>query len=398
MRIAWSVPAPGDRLHASRGDLVRARQLIEALRVQGHEICVVERAAARATAASVATYRRVVRRLVPRGPALVLRDAGRWAEALVHGRRVGTAALAHRADLIVETQVHFAGSGALAARATGLPLLLDDCSPTSEERALGAGLPQLARRVFRTQVRAARHLVVSSDALRERLAGEGVPAEKLHVVPNGIDLAGYARADRAAARRRLGLEAACVIGFVGSFQPWHRVDFLVEALALLGDEPAAHVLLLGDGPERPRVLAAVRRLGLDRRVTAPGALPSEELPAWVAACDIGVVPGSNDYGQPMKLMDYAAAGLPAVAPELAPVREVVEEGVSGLLFAPDDVRGLSLALARLIRDPAMRRAMGARARRVAEDGSWRARALQLVSLVTGGGDARSKEGTKCTRR
>ncbi|HYT71382.1 MAG TPA: glycosyltransferase family 4 protein [Gemmatimonadales bacterium] len=382
MRITWSVPVPGEPLRGSRGDVVRARHLIEALRAEGHELCVVERAAAPATAATVATYRRVVRGLVPRGPALVLRDAGRWAEAWVHGRRVAAAALAQGADLIVETQVHFAGSGALAARTTGLPLLLDDCSPSSEERALGAGLPGLARRVFRTQVRAARHVVVSSRALRRCLTREGVPAEKLHVVPNGVDLTAYLRADRDAARRRLGLEAACVIGFAGSFQPWHRVDLLVEALALLGDEPAVHVLLLGDGPERPRALAAARSFGLDRRVIAPGAVPPEELPGWIAACDIGALPGSNDYGQPMKLMDYAAAGLPAVAPDLAPVREVVEDGVTGLLFAPGHGPALSRALARLIRDAALRRAMGARARRVAEGGSWRARAQQLVALVT----------------
>jgi glycosyltransferase involved in cell wall biosynthesis len=382
MRIAWSVPAPGDRLGGSRGDLVRARNLIAALRAEGHEICVVERAAAPATAVAVATYRRVIRRLVPRGAALALRDAGRWAEAWGHGRRVTAAARAHAADLIVETQVHFAGSGMLAARATGLPLLLDDCSPSSEERTLGAGLPWLAHRVFRNQVRAARHLVVSSHALRARLAGEGVPADKLHVVPNGSDLAGYACADGGAVRRRLGLEGACVIGFAGSFQPWHQVDLLLEALALLRDEPAVHVLLMGDGPERPHALAAARRLGLGRRVTAPGALPSKDLPAWIAACDIGAVPGSNDYGQPMKLMDYAAAGLPAVAPALAPVREVVEDGVTGLLFAPGDVGALAVVLARLIRDPAVRRAMGARARRVAQAGSWRARALQLASLMS----------------
>jgi glycosyltransferase involved in cell wall biosynthesis len=384
MRITWSVPVPGEPLCGSRGDVVRARQLIEALRAEGHEIRVVERAAARASAAAVATYRHVVRRLVPRSPALALRDAGRWAEALLHGRRVAAAALAQGADLIVETQVHLAGSGALAARMTGVPLVLDDCSPSSEERTLGAGLPRLAGRVFRTQIRAARHLVVSSHALRERLAGEGVPAEKLEVVPNGSDPAAYAGADRAAARRRLGVDGGgtCVIGFVGSFQPWHRVHLVVEALTLLGDAPAVHLLLLGDGPERARTLAAVRRSGQHDRVTAPGAVPPDQLPAWVVACDIGVVPASNDYGHPMKLMDYAAAGLPAVAPDLAPVREVVEDGVTGLLFPPDDVRALSLALRRLIRDPGMRRAMGERARGVAENGSWRARARQLLSLVT----------------
>jgi glycosyltransferase involved in cell wall biosynthesis len=267
---------------------------------------------------------------------------------------------------------------------TGLPLVLDDCSPSAEERTLGAGagLLGLARRVFRAQARVARHLVVSSATLRGRLIGEGVPAEKLRVVANGADPAAYVGVNRDAVRRRLGVDGACVIGFVGSFQPWHRVHLVVEALALLGDDPAIHVLLLGDGPERERTLAAVRRSGQHGRVTAPGAIPPEELPRWVAACDIGVLPASNDYGQPMKLMDYAAAGLPAVAPDLAPVREVLEDGVTGFVFPPDDVRALSLTLARLIRDTGMRRLMGARARRVADAGTWRARALDLVSLIT----------------
>jgi glycosyltransferase involved in cell wall biosynthesis len=382
MRITWSVPVPGEPLGGSRGDLVRARRLIEALRGEGHEVRVVERAARPATAATVATYRRVVRRLVPRGAALALRDAGRWAGALAHGRRVAAMAQAQRADLIVETQVHFAGSGALAAAISGLPLLLDDCSPSSEERALGAGLPGLARRVFRRQAGVARHLVVSSEALRERLAAEGAPADRLHVVPNGTDVSAYASVDRAAVRRRLGLDGSCVIGFAGSFQPWHRVDLLVEALALLGEDPPVRLLLLGDGAGRGRALAAARRLGVHRRITAPGAVPPEELPGWIAACDVGVVPASNDYGQPMKLMDYAAASIPAVAPDLAPVREVVQDGVTGLLFPPGDVRSLALALTRLVHDAALRRALGARAHTVAERGSWRVRAHQLVSLVT----------------
>lgn len=397
MKITWSLPAPGERLHGSRGDVVRARRFIDALRREGHEIRVVERAAAPTTAVMVSTYRRILRRLVPRKAALVLRDLGRWAEAQAHGRRVAAAARAQGADLLVETQVHFAGSGALAARLTRLPLMLDDCSPSSEERALGAGFPRLARRVFRRQCRTARHLVVSSHVLRVRLADEGVPADKVHVVPNGVDPVAYAGVDRDAIRRRLGLQTACVIGFAGSFQPWHRVELLVEALALLDAESAVRLLLLGDGPKRPDALAAARRLGLERRITAPGALAPEELPAYVAACDIGAVPASNDYGQPMKLMDYAAAGLPAVAPDLAPVREIVQDGVTGVLFPPGDVRALSVALARLIRNPALRRAMGDCARRIAEEGSWRVRAQQFVSLVAAPLVASTyKEGMSCT--
>lgn len=382
MKITWSLPAPGERLGGSRGDVVRARQFVAALRGEGHEVRVVERAAAPTTAAIVSTYRRLVRRLVPRRPALALRDAGRLAESLAHGARIAAAARAQGADLVVETQVHLAGSGAVAARLTGLPLVLDDCSPVSEEGALGAGLPWLARRAFRAQARAARHLVVSSEALRARLAGEGAPAGRLHVVPNGVDADAYARVDREAARRRLGLTGTSVVGFVGSFQPWHRVELLVRAVALLSREPPVRLLLLGDGPHRSQALDAARRLGVDDLVTAPGALPPDRLPVWVAACDIGVVPASNDYGQPMKLMDYGAAGIPSVAPDLAPVREVVEQGVTGVLFPPGDLWALSLALAGLVGDAGRRAAMGERARRVAEQGSWAARARRLVALLS----------------
>lgn len=382
MKVTWSVPVPGERLRSGRGDMVRARCLIEGLRAEGLEVHVVEAAKDAAAATGTIAYRRIVQRLLPRRPARMLRDAGRWAQARMHARRVAAAALAQRADLIIETQVHFAGSGARAGQLTGLPLLLDDCSPVSEEQALGAGLPPLARRVFQAQVRAARHLVVPSSALREHLAGEGVPLEKLHVVPNGVDPSAYRNIDRAAVRRRLGIRDECLVSFVGSFQPWHRVDALVEALARLPERADVHLLLIGDGPTRADALAAVRRLGLEGRVSAIGAIPPEVVPAWVAACDIGVLPGSTDYCQPMKLLDYAAAGLAVVAPALGPVRELVGDDDTCILFPPGDVSALSQALTLLACDPARRDALGARARVLAERASWQARARDLVALMT----------------
>lgn len=371
-----------ERLHGSRGDLVRARRLIDALRDDGHEVFVVESAARRGGELAVSAYRSVVRRVLPRRAALVSRDIGRWAHARGHGGRVASVAREQGAQLIVETQVHFAWSGARAAGLTGLPLLLDDCSPLSETVVLGAGLPALARHVFQRQVAAARHVIVSSDTLRGRLAAEGVPPHKLHVVPNGVDVDAYAAVDRAAARRRLGLEGRCVIGFAGSFQPWHRVELLVEAVAALSDAAPVHILLIGDGPERSRVLAEASRRGLEPRLSAVGAVPPLAVPELVAACDVGALPASNDYGHPMKLLEYAAAGLPSVAPDLSPVREVVRHGETGLLFPEHDVRALSQALARLVGDEALRRRLGARARAAAEhDASWRRRARALMDLV-----------------
>jgi glycosyltransferase involved in cell wall biosynthesis len=309
-----------------------------------------------------------------------LRDLGRVAHARAHGRRLAAVARRERADLIVETQVHFAGSGAVAARLTGLPLLLDDCSPLSEALALGAGIPRLAAGVFRREVECAKWITVSSEALRARLAADGVCVDKLQVVPNGIDLDAYDRSDREAVRQRLGLAGRHVIGFVGSFQPWHRVDLLLQAVARLVHGQSVHLLLIGDGSERARVMAAAHTLGVGRHVTAMGAVHPSEVPALVAACDVGALPASNDYGHPMKLLEYAAAGLPTVAPDLSPVREVVRDGVTGLLFPPGNTEALSEALARLVSDEPLRRRLGARARvDVAQRASWRERARLLVA-------------------
>jgi glycosyltransferase involved in cell wall biosynthesis len=248
--------------------------------------------------------------------------------------------------------------------------------------ALGAGLPRLAARVFRRQVECAKWITVSSEALGARLASDGVCLDKLQVVPNGVDLAAYDRTDREAVRQELGLTGRCVIGFVGSFQPWHRVELLLEAVAPLVDRHPVRLLLVGDGSERPRVIAAARALGLGPHLTDVGAVDPSKLPALVSACDVGALPASNDYGQPMKLLEYAAAGLPTVAPDLAPVREVVRDGVTGLLFPPGNAPALSRALARLVGDESLRQRLGARARgEMAESASWRERARLLVRRV-----------------
>lgn len=380
MKIIWSLPVRGERLNSGRGDLVRARQLIEALRADGHDVRVVEDAAAVQSRVIVLAYRRVVRRLMPRKLALLLRDVGRWLHARRHGRRVAGAARAESADVIIETQVHLAGSGALATKLTGIPLILDDCSPTSEEVILGAGWPGLVRHVVKQQFRAASVIVAVSPVVQERLIEEGAPATKISIIPNGVDLSAYEVSARETVRRRLGLADRIICGFAGSFQPWHRVELLIEALARLRNSCSLHVLLVGDGPCRDSVLAASRRLGVSDRVTAVGVVSASEVPEFLSAFDVGVLPGSNDYGHPMKLLEYAAAGLPSVAPDLPSIRPLVQHGVTGLLFPAGDANALATALAQLATDEELRHRLGAYARRqVSLGASWRDRARALVS-------------------
>lgn len=379
MRIVWSLPVRGSESMASRGDLVRARRLAEGLRAEGHEVRLVDDSNGTGGKLSVSAYRSTVRRVLPGRSSLVIRDGGRWIHNRLHGRRVLAEARRWEANVLVETQVHFSDSGAVVAKAAGLPLVLDDCAPLSEEIGFGIGSLSLARWLFRRQLGAATRVVVPSRELRQHLLEDGAREERLQVVPNGLDLESHQAAERESGRRRLGVKDEIVIGFVGSFQPWHRVHLLAEAMAGLDPDLPIRMVVVGDGPGRERTLKTARAVGVEDRLTAPGAVEPGLVPSLLAAFDIGVLPGTNDYCHPMKLVEYAAAGLPSVAPDLSPVRDLVRHEETGLLFRTGDVAGLARAMERLARDPALRRRMGRAARsRVTPEHSWRFRARALV--------------------
>ena len=117
---------------------------------------------------------------------------------------------------------------------------------------------------------------------------------------------------RAALRRRLGLDGQFVVGWVGSFRRFHAIENAVEAMVGL---EGATLLLVGDGPERPRIEALAR----SRNVTAvfTGTVAHDQLPLYLATMDAALVTASRDasfHYSPLKLAEYLAAGLPVVAP------------------------------------------------------------------------------------
>lgn len=146
-------------------------------------------------------------------------------------------------------------------------------------------------------------------------------------------------------------------------------DVLVAALALV-DRPF-RLRLVGDGPERPAVEAAVARLGLGDRVALLGRRTHDELPALYAAADVVVVPSVVDAnrdrdGLPNVVLEAMASGRPVVASDVAAVGTAVRPGLTGLLVPPRRPDALAAALVRLLDDPEERGRLGAAARAEAE--------------------------------
>jgi glycosyltransferase involved in cell wall biosynthesis len=203
-------------------------------------------------------------------------------------------------------------------------------------------------------------VAVSGEDRRKMIEVEGVDPAKIRLIPNGIPSpANGAGAD---VRTELGIEpSAPVLGVVCELRAQKALEVLFEAAALLLPEfPTLKVLVAGDGPERARLEEGARRLGVADTVLFLGI--RRDVPAVLTAVDVAVL--SSDYeGSPLSVMEYMAAAKPVVSTRVGGVPELVAEDVHGLLVEPRDPEALAEAVARLLRDPALARRLGAEGRR-----------------------------------
>lgn len=279
----------------------------------------------------------------------------------------------------------------LGAWVTGCPYLLFVNGLPAEEvrgpwawppirRLLTLGLKLAARR-------AAAVASISGEIVRWMQQQWGIPADRCAVVRNGVDPDRFRPMEALEARRALGLdESGPHVGFVGGFFPWHGLDLLIEAVPeVLRHQPTVRFWLVGDGPEQRPLEESVGRQGLGHVVRFPGRAGFQEVPRWIAACDVCVVlhrPLRSYPGDSMKLWEYLACGRPVVATAGPGYGETIEALGCGLSAGRNDPHELAKALVRLLTDPALRAAMGHKGRvAVVQAHTWMARAAQLESLL-----------------
>ncbi len=302
-----------------------------------------------------------------------------------------------RPDFVYERYAFGNAGGVLAARARAIPIYLEVNSPMALElsRTRGLRFPGLARRSERFVLTRATRVLCVTQVLADLLAAEGVPPEKMLVTPNGVDLESYAEpfdpVARAEAERLLGLESAppseagaargCVLGFVGYYRDWHRLDLALEALTQPGLE-RAQLVLVGEGPAREGLERRAKELNVTDRLRFAGKRAHSEIPRLLPAFDIGLVPAINSYASPLKLHEYMAAGLACVAPDQPNLREVLQHDHDAVLVPPGDPEAFSSAVLELARDPNRVRRLGLAARGTVESRelTWAGNARRVCEL------------------
>lgn len=208
-------------------------------------------------------------------------------------------------------------------------------------------------------------VIGNSQSVVHQLAGEGVPASKLHLLYNGVDLPVFgAQLSQKAARDRLGLgSSALIFVIVANLIPYKGHDDLLRAFALVKDQLPQNWVLLCAGRDDGigSVLQdTVEDLGLTQRVHWLGSV--KDIPSLLAAADVALLT-SHEEGFSNAIIEYMATGLPSIVTRVGGNPEAVLQNETGLVVPPRDPPALAEAILRLAGDPDLRRQLGAAAQR-----------------------------------
>ena len=260
---------------------------------------------------------------------------------------------AENVDIVHTHLVHAGIVGKLAAAATSTPVV----TTRHYTGATKAGtLTYRFEDVLTTFIPS--RVIAVGDAVRERLIADGiVGSERIVVHENAVDLEAFAaRPDRNQS------DGTFVVGTIGRLHPVKAQDVLIRAISLARESvPGIRCIIIGEGPERERLVALRDSLGLRDIVELPGAVPPSEIPVWHARFDVFAL-SSHTEGLPVVLIEAAASGLPTVATRVGSIGDVVQDRTSGLLVPPGEPKAFADALVELAASPSLRAEMGRAAR------------------------------------
>ncbi|MBN2072473.1 MAG: glycosyltransferase family 4 protein [Actinobacteria bacterium] len=241
-------------------------------------------------------------------------------------------------------------------------------------------LYRIVRRIEYYNLRKAFLVTVVSEPLKKDLVGIGIPEDKIMVNYNGVDtdkfdpeVSGSLKCREI--KEKLGLGGnELVVGFSGTFGPWHGIPQLTEAIeAILKKDPSSNMkfLIIGDGGELKKKM--FERLSGYSNVIFAGTVPYDDIQYFLGACDILVSPhcrhpgGEEFFGSPTKIFEYMAMGKGIVASRLGQIGEVLEHEKTAILTEPGNAGEIVSGILRLAGDEDLRKRLGTEARKAVLD-------------------------------
>jgi colanic acid/amylovoran biosynthesis glycosyltransferase len=252
-------------------------------------------------------------------------------------------------DDISHLHAHFAGGPAtcamVASKITGIPFSFT---------AHGTGL-LIEKLLLKEKIQWSAFIVAISSYNKRQICVQNHDSEdKIYVVPCGTDTAQF--------RPNLKPRTGTTLLTVASLKPVKDYPTLIGACKILKTlNECFRLIIVGEGPDRPKIEKLINKWGLNKIVTLVGAVPSSRINKFYDKADIFVL-ASYSEGIPVVLMEAMAKQIPVIATKITGIPELVENNKSGILVEPKDPQALALAIRKLIKDKTLRNAMGTNGR------------------------------------
>ncbi len=225
---------------------------------------------------------------------------------------------------------------------------------TTSEGSLRYGL---TRWLETRALKRAQHVFTICEGLRSDIVARGIPASKVTVIPNAVDIESFGPGSQpdVALKTRLGLDGASVIGFIGSFYAYEGLDLLLDALpGILSLRPEVRVLLVGGGPQDATLKAQAQRLGVADKVVFTGRVQHDDVQRYYDLVDVLAYPRHSmrltELVTPLKPLEAMAQGRLLVASDVGGHKELIRHGENGVLFRAGNASSLTEAIIGLLAD------------------------------------------------
>jgi len=262
-------------------------------------------------------------------------------------------------DLMYERYAFFLSSGCRIAKQRKIPFIVEVNEIVGEKRVRNQVFVNKAKRIEREVFEQADAIIVVSRFLKQKIADQGIDEDKIHVIANGVDISEFDSAiDGRELRKANNIsEETVIIGFIGWFVPWHKLERLITIFSKL-DMPNTQLMLVGDGLLKDELMKLAKQTKVADRVIFTGPVLYQNIPEYVSAMDICVIPESNDYRSPIKMFEYMAMGKAVLAPDYEPIVSVIEHGKDGFIFDRANEEDYAYKLSLLAQDKQLRDQLG----------------------------------------
>lgn len=365
MRILYFSSHPNIPLNSKSGPGTHMREIIAGFRAEGHEVQTLimggnseEQESGEQAPTTASPIKRLGKKLLPTVLWESIKDQrlNRFdAHCAQELRRVCET---FKADIIYERGYFSMLSGVNTAKELGIFHALEMNAPYPEEKVQMEGKGLFHHKAIAAEreqcLKTDLLLVVSSALKRYFIERTGVAENKVLITPNAVNPKYLSKIlSKEAARAAFNWSNEdLVFGFVGSIFPYHGVDKLIEAFALLKCENKK-LLIVGGGELLPQYKQRVEELGISNLVVFTGAVPHQHVYNLISAMDIAMMADSNWYGSPVKIFEYGALGKAVIAPNTEPVLDVMKNMQDGIL-CKNNIPDILSAMSQLQEDEMLR--------------------------------------------